>query len=195
MAEYIQNLDDQQLLLQFKSTGESQFIGVLFKRYSLMVLGVCMKYLKDKSEAQDTTQQVFEKAFKELGKYEIPYFKSWIYTVARNICLMKLRSQSIHPESIDEVSDIPDDNSLLEQELKLREDSKEAQLMQLHDAMTQLSNEQNTCLKKFYFEKKSYQIIQEETGYSFQQVKSHIQNGKRMLKVLLDKKSLLHETD
>lgn len=195
MAEYIQNLDDQQLLLQFKSTGESQFIGVLFKRYSLMVLGVCIKYLKNKSEAQDTTQQVFEKAFKELGKYEIPYFKSWIYTVARNICLMKLRSQSIHPESIDEVSDIPDDNSLLEYELKLREDLKEAQLMQLHDAMTQLSNEQNTCLKKFYFEKKSYQIIQEETGYSFQQVKSHIQNGKRMLKVLLDKKSLLHETD
>jgi RNA polymerase sigma-70 factor (ECF subfamily) len=160
-----------------------------------MVLGVCIKYLKNKSEAQDTTQQVFEKAFKELGKYEIPYFKSWIYTVARNICLMKLRSQSILPESIDEVSDIPDDNSLLEQELKLREDLKEAQLMQLHDAMTQLSNEQNTCLKKFYFEKKSYQIIQEETGYSFQQVKSHIQNGKRMLKVLLDKKSLLHETD
>lgn len=195
MAENLHNLDDQQLLLQFRSTGDSQFIGILFKRYSLMVLGVCLKYLKNNTEAQDATQQVFEKAFKEIGKYKIPYFKSWIYTVARNICLMKLRSHSIHAESIEEITDIPDENTLLEHELRLKEYWKESQLSQLHDAMSQLSHEQNMCLKKFYFEKKSYQIIQEETGFSFQQVKSHIQNGKRKLRVLLDKKSLLHETD
>lgn len=158
-----------------------------------MVFGVCMKYLKNKSDAQDAAQQVFEKAYKEVGKYEIPYFKSWIYTVARNISLMRLRNLSNDSASIEEISEIADENQTFEQELKINEYSKETQLQQLHEAIADLNNEQQLCLKKFYFEKKSYQFIQKETGLSFQQVKSHIQNGKRRLRILLEKKSALHE--
>ncbi len=193
MTEDINQLDDQYLLSSFRLTQDNHYIGVLFTRYSLMVFGVCMKYLKNKSEAQDAAQQVFEKAYKEVGKYEIPYFKSWIYTVARNISLMRLRNLSNESASIEDISEIVDENNSFEQELELTEYLKETQLKQLHEALTQLNTEQQLCLKKFYFEKKSYQVIQNETGLTFQQVKSHIQNGKRRLRILLVKKSLLHE--
>ncbi len=193
MTEDINQLDDQNLLSSFRLTQDNHYIGVLFTRYSLMVFGVCMKYLKNKSDAQDAAQQVFEKAFKEVGKYEIPYFKSWIYTVARNISLMRLRNLSTDSASIEEISEIADESNAFEQELKLTEYLKETQLKQLHEALTHLNIEQQLCLKKFYFEKKSYQVIQSETGLTFQQVKSHIQNGKRRLRILLEKKSLLHE--
>lgn len=193
MTEDINQLDDQYLLSSFRLTQDNHYIGVLFTRYSLMVFGVCMKYLKNKSEAQDAAQQVFEKAYKEVGKYEIPYFKSWIYTVARNISLMRLRNLSNESASIEDISEIVDENNSFEQELELTEYLKETQLKQLHEALTQLNTEQQLCLKKFYFEKKSYQVIQNETGLTFQQVKSHIQNGKRRLRILLEKKSLLHE--
>jgi RNA polymerase sigma factor (sigma-70 family) len=193
LTEDINQLDDQYLLSSFRLTQDNHYIGVLFTRYSLMVFGVCMKYLKNKSEAQDAAQQVFEKAYKEVGKYEIPYFKSWIYTVARNISLMRLRNLSNESASIEDISEIVDENNSFEQELELTEYLKETQLKQLHEALTQLNTEQQLCLKKFYFEKKSYQVIQNETGLTFQQVKSHIQNGKRRLRILLVKKSLLHE--
>lgn len=193
MTEDTNQLDDQHLLSSFRLTRDNHYIGVLFTRYSLMVFGVCMKYLKNKSDAQDAAQQVFEKAYKEVGKYEIPYFKSWIYTVARNISLMRLRNLSNDSASIEEISEIADENQTFEQELKINEYSKETQLQQLHEAIADLNNEQQLCLKKFYFEKKSYQFIQKETGLSFQQVKSHIQNGKRRLRILLEKKSALHE--
>ena len=193
MTEDINQLDDQYLLSSFRLTQDNHYIGVLFTRYSLMVFGVCMKYLKNKSEAQDAAQQVFEKAYKEVGKYEIPYFKSWIYTLARNISLMRLRNLSNESASIEDISEIVDENNSFEQELELTEYLKETQLKQLHEALTQLNTEQQLCLKKFYFEKKSYQVIQNETGLTSQQVKSHIQNGKRRLRILLVKKSLLHE--
>jgi RNA polymerase sigma-70 factor (ECF subfamily) len=193
LTEDINQLDDQNLLSSFRLTQDNHYIGVLFTRYSLMVFGVCMKYLKNKSDAQDAAQQVFEKAYKVVGKYEIPYFKSWIYTVARNISLMRLRNLSTDSASIEEISEIADENNAFEQDLKLTEYLKETQLKQLYEALTHLNTEQQLCLKKFYFEKKSYQVIQNETGLTFQQVKSHIQNGKRRLRILLEKKSLLHE--
>ena len=55
-------------------------------------------------------------------------------------------------------------------------------------SLEELNPEQKQCLILFYLEKKSYQEISENTGFSLMQVKSYIQNGKRNLKILLDKK-------
>jgi RNA polymerase sigma-70 factor (ECF subfamily) len=64
----------------------------------------------------------------------------------------------------------------------------DALLRDLEEALRHLNPEQKTCIRMFYMEKKSYQAIASETGFSLLQVKSYIQNGKRNLRILLEKK-------
>ncbi len=79
-------MTDQELLERYYSSSENDWLGVLLQRYTLLLLGVCMKYLKDEEEARDCVQHIFLKVITELSKYRVEYFKSWIYTVARNQC-------------------------------------------------------------------------------------------------------------
>lgn len=151
-----------------------------------MVFGVCMKYLKHVSDAQDTTQLVFEKAFSEINKYDITYFKSWLYSIAKNQCLMQLRGKGKQPLSWDAIAaeiseEANEQESALEKELLL-----EKKTDFLTKALLTLNEEQKTCIELFYLKKMSYREIEESTGFSFQQVKSYIQNGKRNLKLLFD---------
>lgn len=179
---------DTELLQHFKKTADSKWIGLLFERYSLLVFGVCMKYLRNATDAQDAAQQVFEKALGEVGKYDIPYFKSWIYSVAKNHCLMHIRGKSSKPSTTDELPEDSSSDLLTEHELQLREMMLAEKSDQLAAALEQLGQEQKTCVKLFYLEKRSYHDIENITGFSFPQVKSHIQNGKRNLKTILEKK-------
>src|SRR4249919_3560528 len=87
------HIDDNQLLEQFYADHDNEWLGVLLQRYTLLLLGVCMKYLKNEEEAKDSVQQVFLKVIQELHKYKVEYFKSWLYMVAKNHCLMKLREK------------------------------------------------------------------------------------------------------
>jgi RNA polymerase sigma-70 factor (ECF subfamily) len=179
---------DATLLDLYKKNKDSKWLGILFERYTLLVFGVCMKYLKQVNDAQDATQQVFEKAFSEIQKYDVVYFKSWIFSIAKNHCLMQLRGkghQTVLFESFPEdmlertdsqVSPIQNENWL------------EQQSAELNQALQELSNDQKICIELFYFQKLSYKEIEQKTGYSFQQVKSHIQNGKRNLRIILEQK-------
>lgn len=187
-----QTYTDVELLLQYKKTADSQWLGRLFERYSLLVFGVCMKYLRNATDAQDATQHVFEKALGEVGKYEIPYFKSWIYSVAKNHCLMQLRSRSSKPGTTDELPEETSAELLTDQELKMKELMMEEQSHQLIAAMKELGHDQQVCIQLFYLEKLSYHEIETKTGFSFSQVKSHIQNGKRNLRIILEKKIREH---
>jgi RNA polymerase sigma factor (sigma-70 family) len=178
-----QHIDDQELLQQFYADKNNEWLGILLQRYTLLLLGVCMKYLKNEEEAKDAVQQVFLKTITELHKYKVDYFKSWIYMVAKNHCLMKLRNSSKIPVAIsvdlvattDEVED------------KKKYIQKDTTLTHLEQALLQLNVEQQQCVTLFYLEKKSYQDIATQTGYTLLQVKSHIQNGKRNLKIMLER--------
>jgi RNA polymerase sigma-70 factor (ECF subfamily) len=183
---------DTELLQQFRKTADSQWLGWLFERYSLLVFGVCMKYLRNATDAQDATQHVFEKALGEVSKYEIPFFKSWIYSVAKNHCLMQLRNRSSKPGTTDELPEETSADLQTEQELKMKELLMEEQSSHLKAALNELSQEQKSCIQMFYLEKLSYHDIETKTGFSFSQVKSHIQNGKRNLRIILEKKIREH---
>jgi RNA polymerase sigma factor (sigma-70 family) len=87
------HITDQQLLEHFYADRNNHWLGILLQRYTLLLLGVCMKYLKNEEEAKDSVQQIFLKAITELHKYKVDYFKSWLYMVAKNHCLMKLRDK------------------------------------------------------------------------------------------------------
>lgn len=180
----LHHISDQQLLENFRRTHDEQWLGHLLERYTLMLFGVCMKYLKHEEEAKDAVQQVFLVAISEVKKYRIDYFKSWIYMVAKNHCLMKLRkkpgSNTVEVnEQILEGGTDPDQEQLIQENLLYE---------QMNEALNELNPEQQTCVTLFYLEKKSYQQISEITGFSLMQIKSYIQNGKRNLRILIEKK-------
>jgi RNA polymerase sigma factor (sigma-70 family) len=178
------HISDQQLLNSFYSSRDNYWLGVLLQRYTLLLLGVCMKYLKNEEEAKDCVQQVFLKAITELHKYRVDYFKSWLYMVAKNHCLMKLRDKGKTPAEIREQMAItPEDDNNLQLHLE-----KDRQLELMTECLDELSEEQKQCVTLFYLEKRSYQDIAEQTGFTLMQVKSYIQNGKRNLKILLERK-------
>jgi RNA polymerase sigma-70 factor (ECF subfamily) len=186
VTENLNNHTDSELLELYKKTSDSKYLGTLLNRYSLLVFGVCMKYLKDAQNAEDATQQVFEKVINEVKKYEIPYFKSWLYSVAKNQCLMQLRKSPNKPTFSDkEIEDI-DIHAEEEQDLLVKEYLYEDSISLLKEALQKLNKEQELCIRLFYLEKFSYREIENKTGFSFQQIKSHIQNGKRNLRILLE---------
>jgi RNA polymerase sigma-70 factor (ECF subfamily) len=179
------NYTDQQLLDNFRKTRDNEWLGALFERYTLLCYGVCMKYLKNEEEAKDCVQQIFLKAITELHKYDIHYFKSWLYMVAKNHCLMKLREKQGKKAADIEQQQIADETDPTAKYQHLEKDKK---LELLGNSLNELNNEQKQCVTLFYLDKKSYQEIAATTGFSIMQVKSYIQNGKRNLKLLLEKK-------
>jgi len=178
------HIEDNELLQRFYADHDNEWLGILLQRYTMLLLGVCMKYLKNEEEAKDSVQQVFLKAINELHKYKVDYFKSWIYMVAKNHCLMKLRDKGKYTAEINEqLMATPDETTD-----KTKYIEKDRALTDMAEALLQLNKEQQLCITLFYLEKKSYQEITAQTHFTLMQVKSHIQNGKRNLKLLMDKK-------
>ena len=86
MKDPYQHITDNELLIYYYTEKDNKWVGILLQRYTLLLLGTCMKYLKNEEEAKDAVQQIFLKAITELSKYKVEYFKSWIYMVAKNHC-------------------------------------------------------------------------------------------------------------
>jgi RNA polymerase sigma-70 factor (ECF subfamily) len=184
-ADKYQHITDQELLEQFYADHNNEWLGILLQRYTLLLLGVSMKYLKNEEEAKDSVQQIFLKVIQELQKYKVEYFKSWLYMVTKNHCLMKLREKhgKITAEITDKLSTKPEDET---DRQALVDNDHTLELMEV--SLKELNTEQQQCVTLFYLQKKSYQKVCEETGYNMLQVKSYIQNGKRNLKILIEKK-------
>ncbi|MCB0701044.1 MAG: sigma-70 family RNA polymerase sigma factor [Chitinophagales bacterium] len=174
------NLSDEELLKLHRSAADSRWLGVLLERYTVLLLGVGIKYLKDKDEAADAVQQVFLKVLTSLPEEEMQNFKGWLYILMRNHCYQLLRNKKHNQgeaaiENHSASGDV-DIKELYELELTIDE---------LNESLTELDEGQQVCIKLFYLHKMTYQQIMEQKGFSFMQVKSHIQNGKRKLKKLL----------
>lgn len=149
-----------------------------------LIYGLCLKYLKDPVKSEDAVMQIFEELIKKLRVHQVDNFKAWLYTVARNHCLMELRKASKSPVvSLEE-------NFVEKAEFLHLDDSEalqEKDLTQMEACIDQLKENQKTCVKLFYLEQKCYKDIVDETGYTMNQVKSNIQNGRRNLKICMDK--------
>lgn len=178
----IKQLSDSDLIALYKESGNNIIVGELFQRYTHLVFGVCMKYLRHEEDSRDATLEIFEKLLDDLKKHEVNNFKAWLHSVARNFCLMKLRKGKNHVELKDDFGEVVESAMLLHQ---IQEPDREEKLNQLEDAISHLSNEQRNCVELFYLKEQSYQQIMEQTGLSFKEVKSFIQNGKRNLKIAL----------
>ena len=174
-------LSDEEIIERYKSSLDKELVGVLFNRYSHLVFGVCLKYLKNKEESKDLLFRIFEKLFDDLKTHQVANFKGWLYVLAKNQCLMELRKKGKIKEDERDVFDV---NPPVEEE-QVSAVEKDKQLNNMEAAIEQLNEKQKTCIRLFYLQDKCYDEVSEITGYTINEVKSYIQNGKRNLKIML----------
>ena len=171
------------LIEKYKSTGENSYVGDLFERYAHLVYGICLKYYQDRENSKDAVMQIFEKLLTDLKEHEIQNFKSWLHVLTKNHCLMDLR-KSKNKIQIDSFDYSMDSQSFMHHN---EEEQLEEDIRKLESGMESLTPEQQTCIKLFYLEKRCYAEISDQTGFELKKVKSYIQNGKRNLKLFMQK--------
>lgn len=178
----ITEITDQELIERYKETNDMEVLGYLYTRYTALVYGVCLKYLKDRDEAKDAVMGIFEKLIGTLQEHEITHFKSWLYVTSRNYCLMYLRANK--NKQTEELSPFLMESDGLAHQEDVTE--LEGNLVKLEKCIEKLADEQQLCVRLFYLKQKCYQEIGDETGYDLKKVKSYIQNGKRNLKICME---------
>ena len=176
-------LSDPELVAHYKQTGDMAVLGELYQRYMDLVYGVCLKYYKDSETAKDSVMQIFEELVVKLKKHEVDNFRGWLHQVAKNHCLMQLRT----PRNLKTVEF---KTELVQSEENLHLNGvleKEENLRKLEDCIGTLVRDQQEAIRLFYLEGKCYNEIVELTGNEWNQVRSFIQNGRRNLKLCMEK--------
>lgn len=179
---------DEILIVEYKKTHDSDIIGELFKRYTTFVFTICLKYLKDKESAKDAALEIFEDLIEKLLNHDVQNFRTWLYSVSKNHCLQKIRKNKLNFNYIDNYdkhqNDFMEQDKILHPEFILKEENIE----KLEKCLMLLKPEQKSCIELFFLQGKSYIEVTQITGFSFKEVKTHIQNGKRNLELLLSDK-------
>ena len=183
----LSQLSDEELIALLNDQTYNEIINEIFNRYSYILYGLCYKYLKNTEERKDAVQSIFEKIFTDLGNHSVRNLKSWLFVVAKNYCLMQIRKKQV------ETKELTAENSshvllkLYEEEIgqKNENDEMENHVSELLRCIDKLSSQQSICINLMYLDDKSYKEIADITGFSLNEVKSHIQNGKRNLRKLL----------
>ncbi len=176
---------DGELVQQYKQTADMNVLGDLYQRYMDLIYGVCLKYLKIPDDAQDAVINIFEELIIKLQKYEVENFKGWLYQLAKNHCLMKLRSSKTKPVNVDvevvHLAEIMHLDDVLD---------KENNLVLMEGCIEQLPAEQKNVVQMFYLDEKCYKEIADITLTDINKVRSFIQNGRRNLKICMEKNAL-----
>ncbi len=180
------SLSDEELISSYHSSGDKAFVGELYIRYAHLMYGVCLKYYRDQEKSRDAVLQIFEKLFESLQKHTPENVKTWLMFVARNYCISDLRKMKVHSEKHSRYEKDEEEPLMPEEDVVHEKVIKEQRLQRLEDAISALGDEQKTCIELFYLKDKSYKEICDITGMNEKQVKSHIQNGKRNLKLILE---------
>ncbi len=174
---------DRDLVILFKESGDINHLSVLYQRYMDLVFGVCLKYFKDTEKSKDAVMDIFDELHTKLKNHEVENFKGWLHVLARNYCLMQLRS----PRNLKTTEFNP---AFMQSEqithLNGETFEKEENFRKLERCMQALPEEQKRSVELFYLENKCYNEIAAITGYEWSKVRSYIQNGKRNLKICMD---------
>ncbi len=176
------SLSDKELVNQYKKTEDLKVLADLYQRYMDLVYGVCLKYFKDAEQAKDAVMQVFEELVVKLKRHEVDNFKAWLHQLAKNHCLMQLRT----PKNLKTV-EFKAELVQMEENVHLNGVlEKEENFRKLEYCMATLTEEQRKAIQLFYLDGKCYNEIVEITGQEWNQVRSFIQNGRRNLKNCMD---------
>ncbi len=190
LRRHTTNLTDEELVAAYQSTGDLAHVGQAFERYTELVYGVCLKYFKNGTLAEDAVMDIFETLVKKAKTHDIRQFRPWLYVLAKNHCLMQLRKKKI-TDSFDDLT--PSAQAAVVQSAgvvhPIDEFEADSQDQALHNCLEKLPPQQLECVKEFYYEGKSYKQIAEESGEELGLVRSNIQNGRRNLRICMEKET------
>ncbi len=176
------SLSDESIIAQIKQSGDKAGFAVLYRRYAHLILGWSLRYLKDTSASEDAVMDIMQQLMQNIDRYEIKDFKNWLFLVTRNHCFMRLRGKT--EVLLDDLGPLDQaENMESTEEVALSIERKENRL---HEAIQALKKPQRDCIVLFYFKKRTYKEIAALTGLEVKKVKSHIQNGKRNLRLNLE---------
>lgn len=184
---------DEELLKHYKQSGNKDLFADLFKKHVSVVYGTCLFYLQDKDEAQDATMQLFEKLMLDINNREIDNFKGWLSFVVRNHCISIIRKNKSQSKNIKSYYEFEYEDANYETEEKINTVSDDVMLENMKQCLPKLKENQRLCVELFYLNNKSYQDIVNQTGFTLNEIKSYIQNGKRNLKLLLEDQTRLNK--
>ncbi|WP_240186969.1 RNA polymerase sigma factor [Pedobacter nanyangensis] len=177
--------DDASLVVAYQKSGDLKMLGELYNKYMHLVYGVCFNYFKDEEQSKDAVMQIFEELVSKLRIHQVQNFKSWLHVLTRNHCLMALRKSSRNP-TVTMEDNFVENSDFVHLDI---DDTKETQLTIMEKCMETLSEEQRRSVDLFYLQEKCYKEVADITGYDMLKVKSYIQNGKRNLKICIEKNS------
>lgn len=182
-------LSDEELIKKFRFSHDNSYLGELFLRYTPYVFGVAVKHLQNQKDAEDLTLTTYNKISSDLKRIEVMDFKKWLYKLIVDQCNIEKKKKSASNEESKMI--LIEELTKEEDNLFINTDSKNTTLdtNSLRLAIDTLNESQKMCIDLFYIQNKSYQEVSEITGYSLNQVKTNIQNGKRLLKTYIENKS------
>jgi RNA polymerase sigma-70 factor (ECF subfamily) len=182
-------LTDEELIKKYRFSHDNTYLGELFLRYTPYIFGVAIKNLKNQKEAEDLTLTIFNKISSDLKRIDVSNFSKLLYQLVKDLCDIEVKKKTATGEEskmilIDELTKESEDNMYINTDKpKLSLDSNNLRL-----AIDTLNESQKICIDLFYIQNKSYQEVADITGYSLNQVKTNIQNGKRLLKTYIENK-------
>jgi RNA polymerase sigma-70 factor (ECF subfamily) len=186
MAEMLD--PDAALMLRVKQ-GDVRAFEELIDKYKQPITNLIYRTLKDATEAEDLAQNVFVQAYRSADRYKATAkFSTWLFTIARNLCLNEIRRRSRHPaESMDAAGETEGDHPAHQFE-DVRNVSAPDQLLRdeltrkVEQALADLPENQRTAILLFKEKELSYDEISEIIGCSLSATKSLIHRGRETLK-------------
>ncbi|HMQ48167.1 MAG TPA: sigma-70 family RNA polymerase sigma factor [Saprospiraceae bacterium] len=173
-----ERISDEDLIALYKKRLDASIVGILFRRHYHKVYGLCLNYLKNAHDGEDAVMEIFESLPGHLVHHSIQKFEPWLFFVTRNHCLKRFKKQVKNRwEDIQEINE----DFFVEIEAE-KDHIYEQRYEALGEAIDELKEDQKKCIILFFLQQKTYNDIVEITGFSYNDVKSYIQNGKRNLK-------------
>ena len=152
--------DDDKLLNSYRESGDIGLLGKLYERQMPLVYGVCLKYLKDTEQAKDAVMGIFEELVAKAKQHDVKQFRSWLYVLSRNYCLMELRAAK--KADLVNIDDVMEFDSFLHHDHETKEMVWEA----LERCLERLSERQKQAIRLFYLKEHCYLEIANITGSS-----------------------------
>lgn len=166
-------MNDNHLIKKIKN-GDEDAAEELIKRYYVPVLRYCKYHCHTVSEAEDLTQETFLRVFRNIPAYkENGSFKSYIYTIARNLCIDEMRMDKLYPLENDEYVEDETSRNLM--------DNIESQLY-VGYLLDSLSFEQRECIMLRFGSQLSFREIAEVTGSNLRTIQSRIRTALKIMR-------------
>jgi RNA polymerase sigma-70 factor, ECF subfamily len=182
---------DAALMLRVKD-GDIAAFEELVEKYKHPVVNVIFRMLHDLEEAEDLAQNVFVRVFQSAERYEVSAkFSTWIFTIARNLCLNEIRRRGRHPAQSLETSSSEDEDHAPRQFQDTKAFAPPDALFQkeleqkIRQALAELPEKQRLAIVLCQEDELSYEEIAEVVGCSLSATKSLIHRGRETLKAKL----------